>query len=460
MSKFRNKVGLVGLVAISFAVMGPSMAVSLNPQAIAGQVGTAVPTAFLLAVIPLSIITYSFVVLTKRRGSRGSLYGLVGAEVGPRTGTVAGLWLVFGYLTGASITAVSFGIFTANILKETLWEAAPGWLPLLLAVFILPITSLLATRTISALGRLLLVLEGLTMVAILAVSARTLSKLMTEGGPQGQSVDWSVLQFGGVTVSGVALALTFALLSSAGFEGAAAAGEETGNPRKSIPRALVLTTAVSSGFYIFVALVAVWAFGSSETQIATFTKSGSIVSDMADTYVSSGVGDLIMIGGAVSSFACMIGAQIAAGRILSIFGRDKVVSSRFGVLSDRGTPVRATYAAGASALVLTVFAALATGFNSFSAFEMVSDMAGLLFSAAYATACVAAVTALVREGKKVLAAIPLLGIAVLATVFLLQLFPVPSGWELIAPVFAIVALVAGAVVGRLRGNWATKSLAS
>jgi hypothetical protein len=40
----------------------------------------------------------------------------------------------------------------------------------------------------------------------------------------------------------------------------------------------------------------------------------------------------------------------------------------------------------------------------------------------------------------------------------LQLFPLPSGWELIAPVVALSALLAGAVVGRTRGHRADSIL--
>jgi amino acid transporter len=458
MAILRKNLGLLGLVAISLAVMGPSMAVSLNPQAIAQQVGASVPATFMLAVVPLSIITYSFVVLTKRRGSAGSLYGLVGAEIGPRTGTTAGLWLVLGYVTAAGLTAVSFGIFTTTLLNALGWTSTPTALPIILGLAILPVTAFLAGRTMKTLGRLLLVLEGLTMVAILVVSGLALGKLMNGGGPQGQTVDWSVLQFDGLAIGPIALALTFALLSSGGFEGAAAAGEETANPRRSIPNAIILTTVVTSAFYIFVTLVAVWAFGTSTTHISAFTQSGSLPAEIADNYVASGLGDLITLGGAVSSFACMIGAHVAAGRILFAFGRNNVVPNMFAALSPQGTPVRASYAVGLATFALVVFAAAVTGLKSFSAFEMVSDMAGLILSAAYATACAAATTVLWRDGKKLLSAVPVFGIVILVSMFTLQVFPLPSGWELIAPVFAIVALVAGAVFGRLRGNRVSESV--
>ncbi len=73
MPELRRNLGLVGAIAISLAVMAPSMAVSLNPQVIAEQVGTAVPTAYVIALISLALITGSFVILTRRCGSAGSV---------------------------------------------------------------------------------------------------------------------------------------------------------------------------------------------------------------------------------------------------------------------------------------------------------------------------------------------------------------------------------------------------
>ena len=459
MPGLRKNLGLLGLVAISLAVMGPSMAVSLNPQAIAEQVGSATPLAFVLAAIPLGIITYSFVVLTRRRGSAGSLFGLVGVEIGPRTGAVAGLWLIAAYVTAVSLTAVAFGIFTMALIKALGGPTGPSFLPLILAVVMMPITSFLAGRTIKTLGHVLLILEGLTMIAIVVVCGITLSKLMNGGGPQGQTVDWSALKFEGVTIGPIALALTFALLSSAGFEGAAAAGEETGNPRKSIPSALIIVTLLSSLFYISVTTIAIWAFGTSSNQLEKFTASGSLPGDLANAYVGDGMGNLITLGGAVSSFAALIGAQIAGGRILYAFGRDSVLTRKFSQLSAHGTPARASYSLGAAGFVLLVFAAVATALDPFSAFEMTSDMAGVLFAAAYATACAAAMKVLWSGSHRWLALIPLVGIGILAMILVLQVFPLPSGWELIAPMVAIVSLIVGAAVGRKRGERAQEALA-
>lgn len=459
MASLRRNLGVLGAIAISLAVMGPSMGVSLNPQAIAEQVGPAVPTTFLIAVVPLSIITASFVILTRRRGSAGSLFGLVGAEIGPRTGTAAGLWLLACYVSASAITALSFGIFMTTFLQEMGWSATAALVPVVLALLILPVTTFLAGRTMRTLGHVLLVLEGLTMAAILVVVAMTWFELANGGGPQGQTVDFGDFTLQGVSAGSVALALTFALLSSAGFEGSAAAGEETDQPRRTIPMALIITTTVTSVFFIVVTMVAVWAFGTTPNELEQFTASGSLPADIANAYVGDLMGDLITLGGAVSSFACMIGAQVAGGRVLFAFGRDGVLPRRYAVLSGHGTPVRASATIGVIAWVFVAFACLVTGFDAFDAFELTSDTAGLLFAGAYSTACAAAAVVLWRDGRgRAWVVVPLIGIVILVGMIGLQLFPLPSGWELIAPVVAIAALVAGAVVGRTRGQRADSVL--
>ena len=106
MSDLKRNLGVLGAIAISLAAMGPTMSVSLNPQAIAEQVGPAVPTSFVLALIPLLLIVGSFVLLTRRRASAGSVFGLVGAEIGPRSGTAAAIWLIAAYVASAAITAL------------------------------------------------------------------------------------------------------------------------------------------------------------------------------------------------------------------------------------------------------------------------------------------------------------------------------------------------------------------
>lgn len=61
---------------MSLAIVSPTLAVSLNPQAIAEEVGGAIPLVFLIALVPVLLIAGGFAILAARYGSVASVVGL------------------------------------------------------------------------------------------------------------------------------------------------------------------------------------------------------------------------------------------------------------------------------------------------------------------------------------------------------------------------------------------------
>jgi amino acid transporter len=181
-----------------------------------------------------------------------------------------------------------------------------------------------------------------------------------------------------------------------------------------------------------------------------FVNSASLPGDMADTYVSTALGDLITLGGAVSSLACMIAAQIAGGRVMFAFGRDGVLPKRLGVLSQRwSTPVLGSVITALIGAGIVVLSMIPTAAVPFSVFELTSDYAGVLIVSAYGAACVAAAIVLWRKGGRARlgALIPLAGVVIVLAVLYFSLFPLPTGWELVAPVAGVTTVIVMAVVG-------------
>ena len=131
---------------------------------------------------------------------------------------------------------------------------------------------------------------------------------------------------------------------------------------------------------------------------------------------------------------------------------------RLSALSAQGTPVAATIVIGMVTVAFVVLAAVCTGAESFSAFELTSDTAGVVVIGAYSGACAAAARVLWRvQRDKIWAVLPVAGIIVLFIVLALQIFPLPSGWELIAPVLGLAVLAGGGIFGRTRGGRAQGS---
>ena len=103
-----------------------------------------------------------------------------------------------------------------------------------------------------------------------------------------------------------------AFLSFAGFEGAAALGEETNEPRRHIPRAIRNAVIGAGIFYLFCMLAQTWGFGTGRAGVAAFGSSSSPLGDLGKSYIGSWMGDAINLGAAVSGFASALATATGA----------------------------------------------------------------------------------------------------------------------------------------------------
>lgn len=105
------------------------------------------------------------------------------------------------------------------------------------------------------------VVEGIGIIAMLVLSVIIVARNSTSHGPQGQTVNFSGFMPNGNSVSLLLTATVFAFLSWAGFEACASLGEETDNPRRNIPGALVGALAITGVLYVFVMFAQTVGFG-------------------------------------------------------------------------------------------------------------------------------------------------------------------------------------------------------
>src|SRR3954470_20761826 len=127
-SALRRELSVWEAIGLSLALMAPSMAANINPQGTAGSVGGAAPLAFALATLGVLLVAYTFVRLSQRFHHAGSVYGFVGATLGPRAGVVAGWSLLGTYIFYGVVTSTAAGIFGAAALDTLgIWPDQPGW---------------------------------------------------------------------------------------------------------------------------------------------------------------------------------------------------------------------------------------------------------------------------------------------------------------------------------------------
>src|ERR671926_1026482 len=458
----RRELHLWEAVGISLALMAPSMAANINPQGTASTVGRAVPLAFALATIGVLLIAWTFVRLTQRFNHAGSVYGFVGATLGPRAGVISGWALMGTYTFYSVVTSTAAGIFGADFLDALgIWTNQPGWAPFVVGAIALAGVWALAASNIREGTRVLLAIEGTTVELILIVSVIILVRLATGTAPNGNTLDFSVFTVpGGTGLSAVFLGVVFGFLSFAGFEAAATLGEEAQEPRRDIPRA-ILGVAIFGGLYfIFVTAIEVMGFGTDAKGIENFIGSGSLLGDLGSLFVAAWVGELITIGAAVSAFGCALACVVGATRLLYALSRDEVGPPPLGTVSSRsGVPGRATAGIVIAVYVMIALGWFAFGVAPFDLFVASGTIGTLILLLVYALATIGAAKLMFFSGERQVAAwevvVPFLALVVIGYTLLRNVYPYPTDAAAWYPIIAALWVIAGIAITFAR-NAATR----
>ncbi len=464
--KLRRNLSVWEAIGISLALMAPSMAASINPQGTATTVGRATPVAFALAFVGVLLVAYTFVRLTQRFHHSGSVYGFVGATLGPSTGVVSGWALTGTYTFYAVTTSMAGGRFASNFLNALgIWHNPPAWSGFLIGLIAMVVIWLVAISPVRGGTRLLLAAEAITVILILIVIAIVFAKLLGHSGPGKLGVTSQIFSMPtGTSASTLFLGVVFGFLSFAGFEAAATLGEESKRPNRDIPRA-ILGVAIFGGIYFFiVTAVEVMGFGTSAKGITTFINSTSLIGDLGTSYVASWLGNLITIGAMISAFSCALACTVGAARLVYAMGRDGVLHTGLGTVAERRrTPIASSLAVVVAVYVIVAFTWAGLRSNPFTLFLEAGTIGTLILLVVYLLATVG-MTRLVFFGRPAAGRppvrrweliIPALGIVVLGYTVFRNIWPLPTGVAWWGPAVALAWLVIG-IVGVLIRPTATR----
>ena len=158
-------------LALSVALVGPTLAMSGNGQGLIGTVGKSIPLVFLIGLVGVSLVGYSFVRLTRHLNHAGSSYGLVGGTIGPRTGFFSGFAMLGAYVSFAigtlALTAAFTNAFIAQLQPDNDNPYQPPWLVVVVVAAV--ISFLLAGRDIRLLAKILLAIEGIGILSMVVL---------------------------------------------------------------------------------------------------------------------------------------------------------------------------------------------------------------------------------------------------------------------------------------------------
>jgi amino acid transporter len=336
LAELTRTLSLTEAIGLSLSIVAPTLTAAFNISLAVQKTGPAAPLAFAGGTLMMVLVAAAFVSFARRGAHAGSVYAYIAEAFGRRAGFVAGWTLLLTYLTFTSAMGMLVGDFVGAALKTC--GVASGWLWLVIGEAAIGLAVLLASRNVRLAGRLMLTLE-LASVAAIAVLCLI---ILQRTAPLPAANQIPAKAFGGFP--GFGYALVFAVLSFAGFEGAATLGEETHHPRRNIPIAIMGAVALSGAFFIFAAYCEVRGFGL--TRIGELARSSAPLDDLALRFTSKPFAVVLDIAAAVSAFAGCLGSLTAAARLLFALGRAGLSPRLARVHERHGTPWTAAAVGG------------------------------------------------------------------------------------------------------------------
>ncbi|GAB2980843.1 APC family permease [Streptomyces pseudoechinosporeus] len=353
------KLKLVDVIAQSVGFMGPVFSVSiLLPQlvgittATGKGAGGAAPLAVLLGTIGMLGIGWIVSAYARRIHAAGSLYNYVTEGIGPRVGAAAGYVYYLGVLIlGAAIAVLIGGTLHDTLAGEFGFDAVPvwGWNLILLAV-LLAIVHIGVQISVKAQLVLALVSIGVLTVFFVYIIVKvggdnSVSAFQPSSAAQG----WG----------GIAFSVIYGVLLFTGFEAAANLAEETAEPKRAIPRAVLISLIASAAFFLLGSYAQIAGFHFDVAEVAE--NAGAPITALASpgAYGSTGVARLVELVILLDMFAVYIGIGVSSTRGLRTMAKDGWLPRPIARLSaKRGTPVVGTTIVGAVFLTCVLLSAV------------------------------------------------------------------------------------------------------
>jgi amino acid transporter len=351
-----KKLTLIDVLAQSVGFMGPVFSAAFIIPLIIGVnvaargAGTSVSLAVVLAAVGVFGLGWIVAQYAKRIHAAGSLYDYVSNGLGQTLGAASG-WLYYG---GTIILTTGLGVLLGGYVHDNLlptYEIGP-WFPVWVWDAIL--TALLFVVLYFGVQISTRVQLTLALVSIAVVLVFFITVIADLGGDNDFAKVFDPSPTDGF--SGILFGVLYGVLIFVGFETAANLAEETKEPKKSIPRAVLGAVILVSIFYLIASYAEVAGFGFDMAVITSPEVAGAPLFALGAPGSPSGSEfwlKVLLLVVFLDMLAVYVGAAVASTRGTFAMARDRRLPAPLAAVSGRfGTPV------GAIALLIVVQAVL------------------------------------------------------------------------------------------------------
>ena len=360
-SRLARELGTFGAVMMGLgSIMGTGVFVSIGIAA--GIAGPAVVIAVAIGAVVATFNGLSSAQLAASHPVSGGTYEYGYRFLKPVLGFTAG-WM---FLLAKSASAATAALGFSGYLLGAVGFDADRWLVPLAVAAVAALTAVVY----SGIRR-----SNVTNVAIVSVTLATLALFVITGSPTALERGTENLRGffdGDGDGSGLGAPLYAAALMFVAYTGygrIATLGEEVRAPRTTIPRAIIITLAVTMVLYIAVAVVGVGAVGADALGAAT-DELAAPLEVAAQAFAAPWVSNVVAFGAITAMLGVLLNLILGLSRVLLAMGRRADMPTVFGRLDAAGTtPGPAVLMMGAVIAALALIGDVRTTW-SFSAFTV------------------------------------------------------------------------------------------
>jgi amino acid transporter len=327
----RGVVGPVRVLAFGASNVAPAGAVVGGLVIVVSYAGFASPLVVLVAFAASLCCASSIAEFARRLPSAGSLYTYNSRGLGQIGGFLTGWMMVFAYALYVPAGIALTSAYASQLLADTLHVTIVGWVLFAVILGAVVLVAYLGIRTSSSVD-LVLVIGEVAVIAALAITILvkigpahySAAVLSPASSPNGQLTD-------------ITNAMIYGVTAFAGFEAAAALGEEASNPRHSVPASAIGIVIVTGIFYFLVVFAEI--SGVGRRGVAGFALQSNPLGYLASQYWSPSALWAIELVVVLTGLGFVIASLNAAIRVLFAMGRERALPGSLARLSRRRTPV-------------------------------------------------------------------------------------------------------------------------
>ena len=290
------------------------------------------------AVIAMMFTALSYGHMAKAFPAAGSTYTYTRKAINSKLGVIAGWIVLLGYVFfPMAIWLIGASYFSAAV------PAVPSWVWLVGFIVVNTLINIVGVEVGSKINFIMVSIQVVIIIAFLIFTIKAITEGMGEGTLASFSPFYNPDISFGYTVAGAAAACYCFL----GFDALTTFTEDTVNPTKNIPRAIILTLLVCGAIFLIVTYFTHLVHPSYD-----YSNPDNAAYEIARQVAPSVFGGIFLIGTIAGQFAAGLSAQASGARLLYAMGRDGVLPKKFfGKLNSKThTPINSIVLTGVVAL--------------------------------------------------------------------------------------------------------------